>query len=358
VASALLLALLPLGVGAATGTAPGTPGTTYGSLQAARAEEAALASQLAGVDLALVQAQARLASLQAQAAADRSRELALYRRAAALQATLAGERGALDGVLRFLYEGGLLSFATVLLQAGNFADFLTRLTYIEDILTYDSRVMRNVEAHQRSLAAAQAAAAAAGRRVAQDVSRSQAELADLTQLRRSHAAALAQAQRRATQLGQVLTSLDAALLGGLPALTYLLDHFAGLPWSSINPDSERLDLGTRTVVAVFDQGSVDQVLAQAPQLHGLQFQIASGRVEVASQSSGIVLSGPMVPAGLDSLRWKPDSLEVGGAPAPSSLLQALLRGRDLAFAIPTPVSQVHLLRASEEPGKLDLTFGF
>jgi peptidoglycan hydrolase CwlO-like protein len=347
----LSLAVASAGVGPAVAAA--TPSAAYQEMTAAQQEAQRLTQELVGLDVQLVRAEGELARLQSGEAEARRNLASLQDRLDALQRLLASRRSQVDAVVRFLYEDGTVSFLAVLLQSASFADFLTRFAYLRAVVGYEVQLLREVAAEQRSLDEGRRVAAAAEARLQEQVRGVARQVAALQALRQQRQALLSSAEARAAALSGRLAELDRSILGGLPAVEYLLAHFGELPWGDMSPD--RVDVSVAGVRAVFGEGTLDALLQAVPQLAGLAFDLQDGVAAVVlGPPADVRLAGPVVVDG-GALRWEPDTLEVGGVPAAAGGLSGVLAGRPLRIAAPA-VPGLNLRSVAVRPGALEVDF--
>ncbi len=197
-------------------------GQVQEQLQIDQGQMKGVLSQLSGLDQSLAGAQARLASAQGQAtavarqvASDQSREQALQRR-------LRQRRVLLGRRLREIHEQGTLGYLDVLLGAHSFATFLTRLSWVEEVVGGDVAFLRRTRSEQHSLRAVQAQLQGEeGRLLAlirgetrrrQELAATQAQrrqvLATLETDHRLREAALAQLEQEQAQISQLVQRLE------------------------------------------------------------------------------------------------------------------------------------------------------
>jgi hypothetical protein len=334
----IALALL-LGSFLATAAGAQTPGL----YQAVQEQEAAIA----GLDVQLVRSQARRAAVEAQRQAGERRLRRLAARQAALGADLTGGRRRLDAVLRFLYEDGSAALLDVLLSSTSFRDFVTRLDFVRRVAAYDVGVLRRVAQERRDLARTAAAAERQQRSLDREAVQLRQVVGRLQALEAQHRAALANASSQ-------LVAFDQALLKGLPGLQDLLDHFSQMPWANLTPDGVQVDYASREVTALVRAGTVNAYFgANVPQFSGFAFSFDARGATLSGR--GVTLSGPLSATG-GRLVWSPDALDVGGAPAPPSVLQGLLSGTRLEVPVPSPAAGLALVSAATGPDALRLVF--
>lgn len=335
------------------GVLAGNPAGTYQEMLQAQEEAHRLAQELVGLDLQILEAEANQKQLGAEEAATRRSLQTLQQEITRLQGELASQQHTVDAVVRFLYEDGTVSLLEVLLQSTSFTDFLTRFAYVQAIVRYEVGVLHSVAAERRLLGEKEQALADASRKLEEQARRSAEALAKLRALRAEHGALLSSVEARALALSDQLAALDRAILSGFPALEYLLAHFAELPWADLTPD--RVDAGLGGLRAIFSQSSLNGLLARVPDLQGIALELdEGGAAAVTGPPSNIRLAGPLLAEG-DGLQWQPDTLSVGGVPAPKQVLAGLLANRPLRISL-TPLLGLHMRSVSVRQGELELTF--
>lgn len=325
---------------------------TYSQYQAALASEKQIAARLAGADAAVVRAQADLAAVAAQQAATRHQLAGLKDQVSALDAGLASQQARTDAIIRFLYESGGFSFLGVVLQATSFSDFLTRFSMVSRIVAADVRELRRVAAEQAELRSRQAAVTATERKLAAESQAAKAVLARLQREQSARAQALAQAKQQAKAFGAKLQAMDQALLAGLPELNTVLAEWPKLPWAQVKPGAVNIS-GLELDVTV-SAAALNSTLGIAP----LTLVLGKDGVTLTSPPpASLQLQGPVAISGGDVI-WKPDTLDVGGAPASPGVLTTLLAGRNLAIPLPAPAPGLRIHRIRLADGSLLLGFGF
>jgi peptidoglycan hydrolase CwlO-like protein len=351
--AAALIVVLASPAWALADPATGSATPTYGTYQSAVAAETEIADQIAAADGAIVRAQGDLAALKTQMAATQAQIQTLGGQVAALDSRLAAERAQVDAVVRFLYEDGSTSFLAVLLQATSFSDFLTRFALVVQVVQAEVRVLETVAAQRAERGREQAAAAAAGQRLAAEEAAQTTALAQLQKEQVARQQALAAAKQQAGSAADRLVALDQSLLQGLPQLETVLAGWSSLPWDSVQPQSVSVDLGAGSVVVTVTAAALSATAGLSP----LALTVDPADVSLTSGApADLQLTGPVAVKG-GSLIWQPSQLTVGGAPAGPGVIAALLDGRTLVIPVPAPAPGLRLQSVKLQDGALQLDFG-
>ncbi|MDI3298522.1 MAG: peptidoglycan DD-metalloendopeptidase family protein [Bacillota bacterium] len=126
---------------------------TRNQLAATRSQAASAQAKLNQLAAQLRSAQAELAQRRQQLARAQARLRQLRQALAANQARLVRQEQALGAGLRMTYENGVVSWLDVLLGARDFYDFVTRLHELMQIVQANVRLLRQVQAERRLVAA-------------------------------------------------------------------------------------------------------------------------------------------------------------------------------------------------------------
>lgn len=353
-------AAAPGGVGGAEG-AVGDAGTggarrsAYDELRQARAAEEALQEELVQVGLRLAAAQGRLEELARREAAAQAELAAAEARRAETARRLAEQRRRVAAWFRFLQEEGMPGFLDVLLGARDFADFVSRLEVVSDLVRANARRLRRLRDLHEEARRQGEELAARQRRLADLLASEQAEVGGLRRLRAEREAALARARALVGERAAAMERLDRQWSRDAPLLTGFLRRFGELPWERVRP--QRVVLTAAGLVIEIGEAELNRALAAG---QGVALRLVPGRVLIVPADGGAEDRFRLA-AGLEArggrLALVPAALEVLGVPVGEEALREVVAGYDLTldsarFGVALPVRAVAV-----ESGRLRIRVG-
>ncbi len=114
-------------------------------LRSVRQQERRALRDLEGMDRRREAAEADLRRLEIELRQTRTHAQATATSLAAVRARLAGQRARVDGRLRDIYKWGRQGYVDVLLEAGDFAELVTRAHFLSAIMRADARLLAQYE---------------------------------------------------------------------------------------------------------------------------------------------------------------------------------------------------------------------
>lgn len=324
-AVAIALGLALVGSGAAAALAQAGPPAALGAgaqqwaslqqqLSALQGRQRAVLLQLAGLQQAVQEAQARLAAADAQLTRDRAAAAQARVAAVAAQAAHRAAVGQTVRLLRFMQYVGPVSPLQWLLGVKSWAGWVSRLDSLQvsvERLNHSLAVLQAAAANQqraaqKAQALAQAAARdqAAARRAATQLAAQEAalnrQLAGLGSRRQFYQQALAELSRQWQSLAVAeLARLQAAfsqLPGAVSQLTDLTTSFTA----------------QGTVAVTVPIASLNQAVAQDPALAGIRLAVRHGRLTVSDESRGVQAQGTLAAQGPQTVAWTVRGFAVQG----------------------------------------------
>ncbi|HYG57448.1 MAG TPA: hypothetical protein VD902_05215 [Symbiobacteriaceae bacterium] len=324
-------------------------------------DEEAVLAELFTLGRALTEKQAAIQAGEAEAASMRLRRAEAAAERERLEQQRLERQARLGRRLRFYHENGRVAPLAVLLGATSFSDFLSRMEILQEILAYESRLVRELRSLKAQVAEQERALQAA----ATELDRLQAALrADEARLREAVAgreAILAGLRERRAAMEERLAALERTFAdSALPVLTALGDDLLKIDPAAFAPDELSMSLFPPGAVAVVSSRTLTGLLSGSDALKGLTARVQPGSVSLEGLFHGtdLRIGGQVVVGGPAVLRFEPEQVRVGDFTVPPEAIAGLTGTGHLDIDLGDMLSPFVLTEVTMAEDQLRVRAGF
>ncbi|TYP56150.1 coiled-coil domain-containing protein [Thermosediminibacter litoriperuensis] len=258
----------------------------------------------------------------------------------------------------FSYKGGMGTFLAVLVGAENMGDFLRRLDNIVFVLEYYNNVIsetRNLILYQKREESYVMEKQKEIQALEEEARRALEELQEARALKEQELIKAKNILEDTAFLEKISKNWQEAL----PSLDYLLKNLSSLPWTSISPDSLKVNYFTLTARAEFiDKSITEKLLSGNDKLKNVYFTFSPEGITVSEKDPDekplYSVTCRLELGENNRIKIQPIRLEFNGVVLPPEVIHDLTKGHDLSFIPPPLPYDLKITSISTEEGKLIL----